>query len=225
MDIRSRQECKNSFLIKYPNIKKEIIVIENITSPKVIKKLSNEKVNDFKKDDNSFKVLSVGRYSEQKAFDNAIRALRILHDRGYKNIKWYIIGYGSDENLYKKLIKENDLEDSFILLGKKVNPYPYMKMCDLYAQPSRYEGKAVTIGEAQILGKAVMITNYKTAKSQLKDGVDGYITELSVEGIADGIERLYNDSELRLSLQENCLNSDYSNEIELNKLYKIISGS
>ena len=43
-----------------------------------------------------------------------------------------------------------------------------------------------------------MITNYKTAKSQLKDGVDGYITELSVEGISHGIERLYNDSKLRL---------------------------
>lgn len=219
------EECKNAFLMKYPKINKEIIVIENITSPKVIKKLSNEKVNDFTNNDKLFKVLSVGRYSEQKAFDNAIKALRILHDRGYKNIKWYIIGYGSDESLYRKLIKENDLEDSFILLGKKVNPYPYMKMCDLYAQPSRYEGKAVTIGEAQILGKAVMITNYKTAKSQLKDGVDGYITDLSVEGIVDGIEKLYNDNELRLLLQENCLSSDYSNEIELNKLYKIISGN
>ena len=75
--------------------------------------------------------------------------------------------------MYRKLIKKNELEDSFILLGKRTNPYPYMKKCDLYVQPSRYEGKAVTVGEAQILGKAVMITNYKTAKSQLNDGVDG----------------------------------------------------
>ena len=99
-----------------------------------------------------------------------------------------------------------------------------MKKCDLYVQPSRYEGKAVTVSEAQILGKAVMITNYKTAKSQLKDGVDGYITELSVEGIANGIEKLYNDSELRLRLEQNCLDSNYSNESELDKLYTIING-
>ena len=68
-----------------------------------------------------------------------------------------------------------------------------------------------------------MITNYKTAKSQLKDGVDGYITELSVEGISHGIERLYNDSKLRLRLEKSCLNSNYSNESELHKLYEIIS--
>ena len=69
-----------------------------------------------------------------------------------------------------------------------------------------------------------MITNYKTAKSQLNDGVDGYITELSVDGIANGIEKLYNDSELRLKLEQNCLDSNYSNENELDKLYKIING-
>ena len=218
------EECKNAFLMKYPNINKDILVIENITSPELIRKLSYEDVDDFKKDENSFNVLSVGRYSDAKGFDNAIKALRILHDRGYKNIKWYIVGYGGEEELYRKLIKENELEDSFILLGKRTNPYPYMKKCDLYAQPSRYEGKAVTVGEAQILGKAVMITNYKTAKSQLKDDVDGYITELSVEGIANGIEKLYNDSELRLRLEQNCLDSNYSNESELDKLYTIING-
>ena len=97
-----------------------------------------------------------------------------------------------------------------------------MKACDLYVQPSRYEGKAVTVTEAQILGKPVMITNYKTAKSQLEDGVDGYIAELSIEGIADGIEKLYNDTELRKQLEENCKNKDYTNKSELEKLYKII---
>ena len=180
------------------------------------------KIDDFKKEKGLFKLLSVGRFDEAKGFDNAIKALRILHDRGYKNIKWYVIGYGRDEELLKNLIKENNLEDSFILLGKKVNPYPYMKECDLYVQPSRYEGKAVTVTEAQILGKAVMITNYTTAKSQLKNGQDGYITDLSIEGIADGIEKLYKDEKLRKRLEENCKNNDYINKSELDKLYKII---
>ena len=216
------QECKNAFLSKYPSLEEKIIVIENITSPEFIKKQSLEKIDDFKKEKGLFKLLSVGRFDEAKGFDNAIKALRILHDRGYKNIKWYVIGYGRDEELLKNLIKENNLEDSFILLGKKVNPYPYMKECDLYVQPSRYEGKAVTVTEAQILGKAVMITNYKTANSQLKNGQDGYITDLSIEGIADGIEKLYKDERLRKRLEENCKNNDYTNKSELDKLYKII---
>ena len=216
------EECKNAFLIKYPSLKNKIIIMENITSPEFIKKQSQEKIQDFNKEEDEFSILSVGRFCEAKGFDNAIKSLRIIHDRGYTNIKWYVIGYGGDEQLLKNLIIENNLENSFILLGKKTNPYPYMKNCDLYVQPSRYEGKAVTVTEAQILGKPVMITNYKTAKSQLEDEVDGYISELSIEGIADGIEKLYNDVELRKQLETNCKNKDYTNKSELEKLYKII---
>ena len=97
-----------------------------------------------------------------------------------------------------------------------------MKKADLYAQPSRYEGKAVTVSEAQILGKAVMLTNYTTAHSQVKDGIDGYITDLSIDGIADGIEKLYKDKKFREDLEEACKRWDYSNAFELDKLYKVI---
>ena len=96
-----------------------------------------------------------------------------------------------------------------------------MKACDLYVQPSRYEGKAVTVTEAQILGKPIMITNYATANSQVKDGIDGYICDLSTEGIADGIEKLYKDNELRNKLANNCKSINYSNSYELDKLYNL----
>ncbi|WP_212937007.1 glycosyltransferase, partial [Bacillus hominis] len=108
------------------------------------------------------------------------------------------------------------------LLGKQINPYPYIKEADLYVQPSRYEGKAVTVGEAQILSKPVMVTNYSTAESQVVNGFDGYITELSIEGIANGIERLYKDPQERKRLITNCTQTDYSNSCELKKLYEII---
>lgn len=216
------KDCRNAFLSKYPSLKKKVIIIENITSPNFVRSMAEESVDDFEVEENVFKVVSVGRYCDAKGFDNAIKALRILHDRGYTNIKWYIVGYGSDEELYKRLIKENNLEDSFILLGKKTNPYPYMKRADLYAQPSRYEGKAVTVSEAQILGKAVMLTNYTTAHSQVNDGVDGYITDLSIEGIANGIKKLYEDKSFREVLENNCKNQKHGNKIELSKLYNII---
>mgnify|MGYP002572751051 CR=1 FL=1 len=67
-------------------LEEKIIVMENITSPEFIKKQSLEKIDDFKKEKGLFKLLSVGRFDEAKGFDNAIKALRILHDRGYKNI-------------------------------------------------------------------------------------------------------------------------------------------
>ena len=216
------EECKNSFLNKYPSLNNKVSVIENITSPEFINKMSQENVEKEISDDKSFKLISVARLSHAKGIDNAVRALKILKDRGLSNIKWYVVGYGGDEEMIRDLIKENNLEDSFILLGKKINPYPYMKACDVYVQPSRYEGKAVTVVEAQILNKPVIITNYTTAQSQLKNGFDGYITELSIEGIADGIEKLYKDEILRNKLMNNCKSSNYGNSHELEKLYKLL---
>ena len=217
------EECKNAFLKKYPILKDKVKVMENITSPDFIRGMASENIEENIKNDNSFKLVSVARLSYAKGIDNAVRALRLLHNRGLTNIKWYVVGYGGDEEIIRNLIKENNLEDSFILLGKKINPYPYINVADIYVQPSRYEGKAVTVGEAQILGKPVVITNYTTAKSQVRDNVDGYVCKLSIEGIADGVEKLYKDKNLRIKLSENCKNTDYSNSSELQKLYSIFN--
>lgn len=219
--IAVSEQCKNSFIKKYPTLSKNIKVIENITAVDFIRNMANEEINE-KYNSEYLNIVSVARLSHAKGIDNAVRALKILHDKGLTNIKWYVVGYGGDEEMIKGLIKENKLEDSFILLGKKINPYPYIKSCDLYVQPSRYEGKAVTVTEAQILNKPVLITNYPTAKSQVKNNRDGCICELSVEGIANGIEKIYKDKELRKKLSENCRNTDYSNSYELEKLYKLI---
>lgn len=215
------EECKNAFLKKYPILKNKVKIMENITSIDFIRKMAQEDIEKSIKNDNSFKLVSVARLSYAKGIDNAVKALKILHDRGLTDIKWYVVGYGGDEDMIRNIINENNLENSFILLGKKINPYPYMKTADLYIQPSRYEGKAVTVTEAQILGRTVMITNYPTAKSQVKDKYNGYICKASVEGIVRGIENLYNNKRLREKLAENCRNIDYSNKYELEKLYSL----
>lgn len=215
------QECTDVFVKMYPSLKEKIILVENIRAPKFINKMANEECEDMV-DSDDIKLLTVGRLCYPKAIDNAIKAMKVLRDKSINNVKWYVIGYGPDEAMLKELIKENKLEDRFFLLGKKTNPYPYMKKCDIYIQPSRYEGKAVTVLEAQMLGKPVLITNYPTAKSQLKHNVDGYITDLSVNGIAKGIEKLINDVNLRRKLERNTKEFDYSNVEELEKLYEII---
>ncbi|WP_226526475.1 glycosyltransferase [Metabacillus niabensis] len=216
------EACKTSFLNKYGELESKVIVIENIMSPEFIREMANEKVDNPMVRDNRFKIVTVARLSHAKGIDNAVKALKILKDKGYVDIAWYVVGYGGDESMIRKLIRESNLDDSFILLGKKTNPYPYMKESDLYVQPSRYEGKAVTVGEAQVLFKPVLITNYTTASSQVDDGINGFITELSINGIVDGIEKLYKDTELKNKLIENCSNVDFNNRVELEKLYSVV---
>ncbi|WP_419865736.1 glycosyltransferase [Bacillus dakarensis] len=216
------ESCKQSFLKKYCELSSKVMVMENITSPEFIRKMAEETVENPMENDQRFKILTVARLSHAKGIDHAVMALKLLKEKGYDNISWYVVGYGGDEVQIRGLIKELSLENSFILLGKKTNPYPYMKEADLYVQPSRYEGKAVTVSEAQILSKPVVITNYATAKSQVKDGYDGYITDLSVEGIAAGIEKAYQTPSWRQELANNCRKTNYGNNKEVEKLYSLL---
>ncbi|WP_411332991.1 glycosyltransferase [Metabacillus indicus] len=216
-------ECKNAFLTKYPQLSPKVLVVENTNSPDFIKHMSKEKVINPLLTDHRFKIVTVARLSYAKGIDLAVEAVKVLRDKGNQKISWYIVGYGGEEKKLKKLIQLYNLEDSFILLGKKNNPYPYIQSADLYVQPSRYEGKAVTVLEAQILSKPVMISNYPTAVAQLIDGEDGYITEASIEGLVEGIERLISDHPFRERLSTNCMAKDYSKKEELNKLYEIMS--
>ncbi len=210
------------FTKTFPQLADKIIQIENVTPISIIER--NSKKSDFAidmPDDGSIKILSVGRYCVAKNFDNVPDICKRLLDMGL-NVKWYIIGFGGDEELIRSKIKEFGMEERVIMLGKKDNPYPYMAKCDLYAQPSRYEGKCVSVREAQILGKPVVITNYATSSSQLNDGFDGVIVPMDNESCAKGIAELLQDKERMKKLSENCLSSDYSGREEIEKIYKLI---
>lgn len=139
------------------------------------------------------------------------------------DVYWYIVGYGGDEHLIKEKIKEAGMESRVILLGKQDNPYPFIKGCDIYVQPSRYEGNAVTVREAQILCKPVIITNYPTAHSQIKHGVDGGIVPLDNAGCAHEIAQFIKNKELQQNIVSYLKEHDYGNEKEVQKLYLLLN--
>ena len=217
------KDCENQFLSVYPMLKDKSLVVENILSEKFIKEQASEKIIDDKFDINKdqIKLVSIGRFTDAKNFDNVPQICKYILEKGI-NVKWYIIGFGGDETLIKQKIKEFGMEGHVIILGKKENPYPYIKACDIYVQPSRYEGKAVTVREAQILNKPVVITNFATANSQLIDGFDGIIVPMDNERCAKGIVKLIKDKELQSKLIENTKKTDYSNKEEIKKIYNIL---
>lgn len=217
------EECRKSFLDRFPHLASKTMVIENILSPELIRKqaLEFEVKEEIPREPGLTRILSVGRLSHAKGIDTAVLACREMLDQGY-NIRWYVVGYGPDEKNIRQLIASKQLEDSFIILGQKVNPYPYMKECDIYVQPSRYEGKAVTVREAQVLGKPVMITRYPTSASQVREGVDGHVCEMGVDGIVAGIRRLIDAPDFCKRLALNSLGSDYSGYAEVEKIYRLL---
>ena len=214
------ENCTKQFLSVYPEFEKKAITVENILSERLLNNQAEEKTADFKKE-NEIRLLSIGRFSDAKNFDNVPEICKIIKESGL-NVKWYLIGYGGDEPIIREKIKEYGMENDVIILGKKVNPYPYIKACDLYVQPSRYEGNCVSVHEAQILHKPVVITNYATSGSQLTDGFDGVVVPMDNQGCAEGIIKVLNDEELMKTLSENTKKVDYTNSKEVEKLYSIM---
>ena len=210
-----------SFITVFPSLKDKIVVIENILPMQLIKRQMNEFYVSKEMSGEGIKLLSIGRYCTAKNFDNIPNICSQILKRGVM-ITWYIIGFGGDEALIKRRIQEENMESHVILLGKKENPYPYMKACDIYVQPSRYEGKSVAVREAQLLGKPVVITNYATADSQLEDGVDGVIVPMDNKSCAKGIAEVIENKTLQQKIVENQRKSDYTNMEEVQKLYTLI---
>ena len=210
------EEASKAFMTIHPRLRDKIIVVENILSPAFVRERAKSiSAEDIKKEmpceDDEVCILSVGRFSEAKNYDNVPDICRRIIEKGVK-VKWFIIGFGGDEALIRQRISEQGMERNVIILGKKTNPYPYMLHCDIYAQPSRYEGKSVTVREAQMLGKPVVITNYPTAPSQVKDGVDGIIVPLDNEGCANGIAALIKNKEKQNAIRQYLYTHDFGNE-------------
>ena len=212
--------ASQGFQRTFPELAGKVQTIENILPKELIHEQTEAPQNDMPSGE-SISLLSIGRFCDAKNFDNVPDICRRLIEAGL-DVKWYLIGYGGDEPRIRQKIAEAGMEERVIILGKKDNPYPYLHACDLYVQPSRYEGKAVTVREAQLLGKPVVITNYATSGSQLEDGVDGVVVPMDNAGCAAGIAALLRDPARMRRLSENCKKRDYTNSAEVEKIYALM---
>ena len=217
-------DVTNTFLQVFPSLAPKIVEIENTLSPTFVRKRAElQNVDKEIRHEGAITLLSVGRFSDAKNYDNVPDICKRLIGKTKLNIKWYIIGYGGDEALIRKKIKEAGMEEHVILLGKRSNPYPYIKNCDIYVQPSRYEGKSVTVREAQMLCKPVVVTNYPTAPSQIRSGIDGVIVPMDNEGCAHGLAEVICDKPLQERIIAHLKTHDYGNESEVEKIYTLIN--
>lgn len=217
-------DVTRTFLQVFPSLAPKIVEIENILSPSFVRKRAElQDVDKEIRQEGAITLLSVGRFSDAKNYDNVPDICKHLINETKLNIKWYIIGYGGNEALIRQKIKEAGLEEHVILLGKRTNPYPYIKTCDIYVQPSRYEGKSVTVREAQMLCKPVVVTNFPTAPSQIRSGVDGVIVPMDNEGCANGLAEVICDKPHQEHIIAHLKTHDYGNESEVEKIYTLIN--
>lgn len=205
------QKCVDSLKQKFPNLANKCCVVENICSVKTIMQLadSGETFNDGF---DGFKIASLVRFDIQtKGLDIAVGAAKILKEKG-KRFKWYILGDGEQRPALEKLIADNDIKEQFILLGAKVNPYPYVKDANIYAQTSRIEGKSVSLDEAKALAKPIVVTCFPSVYDQFTDNKTALIAKIEAEDVANKILQLMEDENLREQLSKNLREEKVGNE-------------
>ena len=216
------EEVGKKFVETFPTLKDKIIPIENILSSTFIRQRAEEETVFLDDNPSTVKLLTIGRFSPPKKMEEIPLICRKIVDEGV-DIKWYIIGYGSAEieQEVQENAKQEGVSDRVMLLGKKENPYPYIRACDVYVQPSRYEGKSITVREAQILCKPVIVTNYPTASSQIQSGLDGVIVPLEVDACAREMADFIRDKEWQARMAEYLGTHDYGNEEEIEIIYQL----
>jgi glycosyltransferase involved in cell wall biosynthesis len=132
------------------------------------------------------------------------------------------LGEGPSRKEYEKLIKEDNIQNKFILLGSDPNPYPYIDQCDIYVQPSRHEGYCLTLAEAKCLNKPIVTTNFTGAEEQIINENTGLIVNINEFEIYNAVKKLIINRDLCMKLSKNLTEENFDSPIEMDKIYSII---
>ena len=187
-------EVKEHFLSVYPEYECKTSVFNNILNQERIKKMA-EQGEGFNDGFKGLRILTVGRLTRQKRYDVAINAMKLMKEKIGVPIRWYVLGEGDLRQELEQQIKSAGLENDFILMGVKENPYPYYKGCDFYVHATEFEGKSIALQEAQILGKPILATDCSGNREQIENGTDGILCELDSGQVGEKLLYMINNPE------------------------------
>lgn len=195
------------------DIKKEVIY-NYIDKDVVIDKSNKECDIQFNKSNVNF--ITVARLVPQKAIDRLINVHVKLIKNNIKH-EFYVIGDGPEREKLENMIIEANVQNTFHLLGKKENPYPYIKNADYFCLLSNFEGYGMVLEEAKILGKPIIITD-----TAAREAVSEYKNSVIVENTESGI---YNELEKVILNNQNIKNDEkieYDNINIIEKIEKLV---
>lgn len=206
------KEMKEDLINLKNELKNKVDFLYNPIDFDRIKKLSNE---DFSEEDKKLLkdkfLLSIARLDcVPKDFETLFKAYEIAKKDGYDG-KLYIIGDGPDKDKVEKLKEANLYKEDILLLGRKENPYNWLKKADKLILSSRYEGFAIVLLEGLCLGKNVIASDCKTGPNEILANNRGLLFKVGdYSTLAKYIISEKNIEELEFSLEE----------FERNKIFK-----
>ena len=215
------ERAKDLFLEMHPACKGSVDVMYNVILPDEIRSKAEEPAEEIL-NDGKITLCTVGRLSPEKGQQMIPEIAQMMRDSGW-DFRWYLVGDGGLRGQLEQEIAKRDLQAYVILLGSKVNPYPYMKKCDIYVQTSYSEAYCITTAEAKVLCKPVVTTNAPGLREQFISGENGLIVDaMTPEALYKGIRTLMASTELREMYTQKLQRLPTRDENDLLKLYRFI---
>ena len=202
----------------YPGIQCEVIY--NLIDIAKIKKMGEE--NDIHLGD-GINFVSCGRIHEMKGYDRLINVFHRLDDMGLlKHVSLTIIGDGPDFSKVQNLVQEYGLKDKVKLLGRRKNPYPYVKAADAFLMCSRYEPFGLVVLEAMVLGTPVISTEVASIREIMREDY-GIITDNNEEGLINAIAEVIKNPNYLNKYRENLKKYNYDCDKIVKEIEDILS--
>ena len=215
------ESARQSFLSLYPQLSDKVMFIYNSVDDNHIKELADDVKVNVPFSDNTFNILSVGRFSPTKQFDLIPKIVSELKKITSKPFCWYIIA-STEECLQDMLdkIEKYGVSHEVILLGAKDNPYPYFKKSDLFVCTSESESFSYVIAESKVLHVPVLCNDIPVAKEVVSDD-EGWIS--SIADMPGTLSRIIDKNNgIYTSVKEKILNYQYNNHEILKKFEDIV---
>ncbi len=213
-------EVGEKFCKVYPEYRHKVRLFRNLLDKGEIRQKAASGTG-FTDGFDGIRLVTVGRLHYQKGYDIAIEALARLRRDGCR-ARWYVIGEGMERSKLEMLIKKHGVEEDFILMGARDNPYPYMQQADIYVHATRFEGKSIAIEEAQILGKVIVASDCTGNREQITAGYDGILLTLNTDNLVCELKRIISQPELRREYAERVLEKELDFPADLESMLEIL---
>lgn len=140
--------------------------------------------------DGNFKILHIGRFSEQKNHIGLLKAFNLFHLNHPESELW-LIGDGEKKAEIESYVFENNLTSSVKFLGLQSDVYGYLHDADMFTLPSNYEGIPMTLIEAMGTGLPIVATAVGGVPDMLTNNVNALLVDNIPEAIANSFEQYY----------------------------------
>ena len=163
--------------------------------------LNKFKSKEIAKKNDEIIIVSVGRFNEQKDYPNLFRAIKILKENNFlTKVKFYIAGDGELRSEFEEMIKDQNISDNIILLGKRSDIPILLNQADYFVLSSKHEGLPTVVIEAMACGTFVIATDCGGSKEILgKTGI--LVPPQNSEALAQALKQAVD--KIPLEIQEN----------------------